>query len=131
VEAIKKDNTNSHFKSKYFDINGLLEEVLPKLNKHGLILVQRLAANDTGMLLITEVCDAESGESISSTMKLPEVGKPQEYGSAITYFRRYSLQALLGLMAEDDDGNVASGRSAPPPSSGGSKFGAGKFGGKA
>lgn len=130
VEAIKKDNTNGHFKSKYFDINGLLEEVLPKLNKHGLVLVQRITATELGMLLFTDVVDAESGEMITSSMKLPEVGKPQEYGSAITYFRRYSLQALLGLMAEDDDGNTASGRSTPAPSGGGSKFGSGKFGGK-
>jgi hypothetical protein len=81
------------------------------------------------MLLFTDVVDDESGEMITSSMKLPEVGKPQEYGSAITYFRRYSLQALLGLMAEDDDGNASSGRG-PTTTGSGSKFGAGKFGGK-
>jgi hypothetical protein len=38
---------------------------------------------------------------------------PQKMGGAITYYRRYSLLALLGLAPEDDDGNAAS-KPAPP-----------------
>ena len=41
-------------------------------------------------------------------MELPNLQDPQKLGSAITYFRRYTLQSLLGLQAEDDDGNKAS-----------------------
>jgi hypothetical protein len=33
---------------------------------------------------------------------------PQKLGSAVTYYRRYTLQSLLGLQAEDDDANSAS-----------------------
>jgi len=32
---------------------------------------------------------------------------PQKIGSAITFYRRYTLQSLLGLQSEDDDGNKA------------------------
>jgi len=38
---------------------------------------------------------------------LPEAPDAQKYGSAITYFRRYALQSLFLLEAEDDDGNNA------------------------
>jgi len=39
---------------------------------------------------------------------LPMSGTPQQLGSAITYYRRYTLQSLLSLQAEDDDANAAS-----------------------
>jgi hypothetical protein len=42
---------------------------------------------------------------------LPETVDAQKAGSAITYFRRYALQSLLALEAEDDDGNTASSKS--------------------
>ena len=47
------------------------------------------------------------GNSVSSSMQLPNIQDPQKLGSAITYYRRYTLQSLLGLQAEDDDGNTA------------------------
>lgn len=121
VESIKKDSTNPHFKSKYFDINTLLEEVIPKLTAAGLVLTQCLGTSEDGArtYLISKVIDSDSGESVTSQVKLPDVLKPHELGSAITYYRRYSLQSMLGLMAEDDDGNSASGRPSAPPSGGG------------
>ena len=56
----------------------------------------------------TEIHDLESGQSVSSCIKLPILTDPQKVGSAITYFRRYSLQSLLALQTDDDDGNKAS-----------------------
>ena len=44
-------------------------------------------------------------------MDLPDIQDPQKLGSCITYYRRYTLASLLGLQAEDDDGNAASGKS--------------------
>lgn len=101
---ISKDATNPFFKSKYFDVNGLLEHVEPLLAKHGLLLLQPIL---TGKV-VTEIIDPESGEKVSSEIELPNLQDPQKLGSAITYFRRYTLQSLLGLQAEDDDGNKAS-----------------------
>jgi hypothetical protein len=47
-------------------------------------------------------------DSVTSEMQLPSIQDPQKIGSAITYYRRYTLQSLLSLKAEDDDGNLAS-----------------------
>lgn len=109
IGAIKKDSANPFFHSKYFDVNAILREVKPILNKHGLVLVQGLSAIEGRSGLTTAIVDSESGEKVESTCYLPEMADPQKTGSAITYFRRYALQSLLALEAEDDDGNGASG----------------------
>ncbi len=107
IGAVKKDSDNPYFKSKYVDINGILAVVKPVLNKHGLVLTQALHCVESRLGLLTAIVDAESKEKIEEWCPLPEFQKPQEQGSAITYFRRYALQSLLALEAEDDDGNIA------------------------
>ena len=99
-----KNATNPHFKNKYVDINALIETVEPVLLNHGLILLQPIEDGKQ----YTRIVDAEDGSFIESFITLPLGLTPQAMGSSITYFRRYSLQSLLGLMAEDDDGNKAS-----------------------
>lgn len=106
IEPIKKDSNNPFFHSKYFDINSLIAVLKPLLTKHGLVLTQPLGGNAVSSV----ITDVKSGEKIASTMILPEIQDPQKLGSAITYFRRYTLQSLLALEAEDDDANVASGK---------------------
>jgi hypothetical protein len=108
IESIKKDSKNPFFKSNYFDINALLEEVKPVLNKHGLIVMQPIQNNDLGNVLETIIIDSFDGEKITSSVSLPDNPDPQKTGSIITYFRRYALQSMLGLQAEDDDGNKGS-----------------------
>lgn len=110
IGAIKKDSENPFFKSHYFDINSLLAQVKPILNKHGLVLTQALSAVEGRLGLNTAILDVDSEEKLENTCVLPEVTDAQKAGSAITYFRRYALQSLLALEAEDDDGNVASGK---------------------
>lgn len=104
IGKISKDSTNPFFKSKYFDINTLLEYVEPILQKHGLLLLQPIQSGLVG----TKIIDIEDNESVISEIELPQLNDPQKLGSAITYYRRYTLQSLLGLQAEDDDGNSAS-----------------------
>jgi hypothetical protein len=103
--AIQTDSVNPHFRSRYVSLHALLEAVLPVLNRHGLVLVQM----PTGDGLRTTIIHADSGEYIEATMQLSvEKPTPQAQASAITYARRYSLMAALGLVAdEDDDGNQA------------------------
>ena len=101
VGAISKDSKNPFFNSKYFDINQLIEHVQPVLNKHGLVLLQPLMSGD----VVSQLIDVESGEIISSEIELSEFNDPQKLGSCITYYRRYTLASLLGLQAEDNDGN--------------------------
>lgn len=101
--AITKDSKNPFFKSKYFDINKLLLEVEPILQDEGLLLLQPISDGKVKSIVI----DTESGEKESSEIDLGSFSDPQKMGSAITYYRRYTLQSLLGLQAEDDDGNKA------------------------
>ena len=112
IGAIKKDSNNPYFKSKYFDINTLLEHVKPVLNRHGVVITQPLS-NAGGRPAISTQLHFKTGVMDCGTITLPDIQDPQKMGSAITYYRRYAIQSLLGLEAEDDDGNIASGKSVP------------------
>lgn len=109
IGKVVKNAQNPHFKNSYADINALLEEVEPILLKHGLLLLQPIIEGK----VVTEITDVESGETKESSLTLPQGLNPQQLGSAVTYFRRYTLQSLLSLRATDDDGNDAS--KTPPP----------------
>jgi hypothetical protein len=111
IGAISKDSTNPFFKSKYFDINGLLKHVEPLLDKNGLLLLQPI----TEGLVCSQIIDIENGDKVESSLALPEINDPQKIGSCVSYYRRYTLQSLLGLQAEDDDANAASKASQAPP----------------
>ncbi|NBU34664.1 hypothetical protein EB118_20245 [bacterium] len=108
--TIKKDMNNPFFKKKYADINSILEQVEPILRAHGVLILQPIDENS----VCTQLIHVESGEMMTSCIALTNGVKAQDLGSEITYFRRYSLQSLLALQAEDDDGNLASGRATPP-----------------
>jgi len=110
IGAISKDSTNPFFKSKYFDINGLLKHVEPLLEENGLLLLQPILDG----LVCSQIIDIETGDKVESAMKMAELSDPQKMGSMITYYRRYTLQSLLGLQAEDDDANAASKASQTP-----------------
>lgn len=108
------DAANPHFKNKFLSLHGLTEALRPVLVKHGLVVLQFPTQVDGQPALRTKLVHAESGESEEDTMLLAAAKlDPQGQGSAITYARRYSLMAILGLVAdEDDDANAASTRSA-------------------
>ena len=108
VGAISKDSKNPFFKSFYFDINKLLEEVKPILTELKLVINQPLSNIEGKPAIRTILTDCEANKVLfDDTITLPENNDPQKMGSAITYFRRYALQSLLALQAEDDDGNLA------------------------
>ena len=102
LNPIRKTETNPFLKSKYFDINSLLIQVEPIIQKHGLILAQPIQQGKVTTYLI----DPETGDDLASEMELPNIQDPQKLGSAITYYRRYTLQSLLALQALDDDGEI-------------------------
>jgi len=104
IGAISKDSTNPFFKSKYFDINSLLKHVEPLLQKNGLLLLQPIVKGE----VFSEIVDIESGESVTSSIPLPQIEDPQKIGSCVSYYRRYTLQSLISLQSEDDDANSAS-----------------------
>jgi hypothetical protein len=93
---------------KYVDLNQILEKLTPLLREEGLVLTQPIADGSV-WTLINEI-DTKDGEinGLKSCIKLPDNLDPQKLGSAITYYRRYTLVSLLALTAEDDDGLKAS-----------------------
>ena len=102
IGKISKDSKNPFYKSKYFDINQLLEHVEPILQKNNLLVLQPIISNS----VVTQIYDIESGERVESGIELTNQTDPQKRGSEITYYRRYTLTSLLGLQAEDDDANA-------------------------
>ena len=104
IGKVVKNANNPHFKKSYADINALVESVEPLLIEQGLLLLQPIEDGVVSTLII----DIETGQSVVSSMRLPEIQDPQKIGSAVTYYRRYTLQSLLSLQAEDDDANSAS-----------------------
>jgi hypothetical protein len=104
IGAISKDETNPFFKSKYFDINGLLRHTEPLLQKNGLLLLQPIIKGE----VVSQIIDIDNGDSVTSSIALPNIEDPQRIGGCVSYYRRYTLQSLLSLQAEDDDANSAS-----------------------
>lgn len=106
VGKIGKDSNNPFFKSKYFDVNSLIEHLSPYLEKNRLLLLQPIK-NDA---VFSEIHDIDSEDFEFSSISLTDIKDPQKRGSEITYYRRYTLASLLGLQATDDDANLASGK---------------------
>ncbi len=126
--TVKQTAENPFFKSKYAELSAYVEMIRPILKEHG-FAVSQSTKTDEGGISVKTVLYHESGELIESEWLTLHLDKntAQGAGSAITYARRYSLTAFLGLVSEgeDDDGNAASegspGKKAPtkesaPPS---------------
>ena len=107
IGAISKDNKNPFFKSSYFDVNTLINNLKPLFLKYKLVLSQPIINGEVHSII---KCIESQERTEPSSLELPEINDPQKLGSCITYFRRYTLVSLLGLMADDDDGNLASNR---------------------
>jgi hypothetical protein len=100
-----KGATNPFFKSKYADLSSVMDVARGPLAEHGLCFVQTTEGSDVGFIVVETTLIHTSGEWVSGKIKMPLVkNDPQGFGSAMTYARRYALQAILGLAAEDDDG---------------------------
>ena len=128
VSPIVKSEDNPFYKSKYFDINKLIEVVKPVLTKHGLVVLQPLSHLVVGDQIVpaitTTIIDAATGEKITSTTPLMQGSDAQKHGASVTYFRRYSLASLLALESIDDDANSlvkGPAKGKPAAAKGGSK----------
>jgi hypothetical protein len=104
IGKVTKNANNPHFKKSYADLNAIIEAVEPILLENGLLLLQPIQGNS----VCTQIIDIDSGVMVESCMELPQGMNPQQQGSAITYYRRYTLQSTLSLQAVDDDGAAAS-----------------------
>lgn len=101
-------NAQSHH-SRYADLNAILDTVEPVLFSFGLIIMQPIRENK----VITQLIDIDSGDMVESSIELPAINNPQQMGSAISYFRRYTLSSLLSISTTDDDDAVSASKAAP------------------
>jgi hypothetical protein len=108
MSGAKKKAANPFFKSKYADLNSVVDAIRVPFCDNGLSYSQFPLFRD-GLVGVETILMHSSGEWISSELLLPMVKQdPQAAGSALTYARRYALQSIAGVPSEDDDGNHAS-----------------------
>lgn len=108
LEPVVKGKTNPHFGSRYADINDMLTALAEPLTNHGFALTQPLMTLESGKCrVLTRLVHAPTGDCFESYLDFELDNNPQHAGSAITYYRRYTLQSLLAMRAEDDDGQAA------------------------
>jgi len=124
--AITRDAEGEGY--RYVTLDALLEVVRPILNRHGIALSQwpsfeqvfgteshPTTIRPTLVTRLEHVSSDLGDDTLEYRMPLYVTGSDmQGFGSAITYARRYALQAALGIAAEtDDDGRAASGKDVP------------------
>ena len=105
------------FGYSYADLPAIFEKINPLLAKHGLGFTQLLNSKDGENYLVTVLFHVESGESIESTTLIPQVelkgmNSYQSFGAGCSYFRRYCLSSICGLVTDKD--TDASGEQVKP-----------------
>lgn len=118
IKTIAFDSTNPHFKNRYASYNAIVDVVKPSFLSCGLTVIQYVNAKE--MILFTRILHL-TGQWIEDDGIPLIVDKEnmQGLGSAITYAKRYGLQAMGFVVTdEDDDGSQASkpvpSQAAPP-----------------
>lgn len=113
MQAAIKDKVNPFFKSSYADLGSVWDAARPVLSKYGLCVMQTTEMTQDGsrIIMVTTLAHT-SGQWMKSFLPLnPAKNDSQGVGAALTYLRRYSLSAIVGVVCdEDDDGETAVGR---------------------
>lgn len=114
IGGLQKSGENPHFKNTYVELNAIIDAVDEVIEKHNFITYLQPASHRDGKNFLKTQLFHNSGEVIETELELITTkNDPQMMGSSITYMRRYGLMSILGLKAEDDDGNGGSGKVKP------------------
>ena len=114
MSGATKQSTNPFYKSNYSDLASVMQAISLPFSAHGLCFVQGAEANEQRVSVTTRIIHT-SGQWLEATTELPPTkADAQGWGSAITYAKRYGLQALCGVPSVDDDGQEAVKRVAKP-----------------
>lgn len=112
IKHAVKDSKNPFFKSVYADLVSVWDAMRDAFQANGLSISQ-MPDMDGDKPVLVSILMHTSGEFLESRIFLnPQKNDPQGIGSAISYYRRYALQAIAGVCADDDDGEAAHGRTA-------------------
>jgi hypothetical protein len=111
VTDVARNALNPHFNHPYATLEVVLAEVRPLLTKHGFALLHGLDHFDGRPAFLTRLTHRNT-ESWTFLMPLPEITDPQKLVAYVTYLRRATIKALLGMAEADDDGNSLA---EPPP----------------
>lgn len=125
IGAASKDAKNPFYSSTYADLGSVMAVCKEPLLAQGISVIQPITTRENGDIVLETILLHESGEFIASSMKItpprrmvvPKSDKerfepylapdPQAEGSAITYARRYALQAMVFIPSVDDDAEWA------------------------
>ncbi len=117
-----KGAKNPHFRSSYADLSSVVEAIRGPFTAEGLGWLQAPSVStESGLVTVTTRIIHSSGQWVEAAVSaVPGRGgkadlSPQAVGSAITYLRRYGLQAMAGVPSADDDGEGAQGRGRHAP----------------
>jgi len=109
-QNVEAKRINPHFKSSYFGLGDLLDQVKPAFAAYGLAFIQVANTSDERVSIQTKVVHISGHIFEFGELGIKGGGKLQDTGSALTYLRRYALATIAGVATEmmDDDGNAAS-----------------------
>jgi hypothetical protein len=108
-QNVEAKRINPHFKSSYFGLGDLLDQVKPAFAAYGLAFIQVANTSDERISIQTKVVHISGHIFEFGELGIKGGGKLQDTGSALTYLRRYALATIAGVATDmDDDGNAAS-----------------------
>lgn len=116
VEGLSKEANNPFFKSKYVDLNTIIEALRPLEAEQSISITLPLSNMQGRPALRLVIQDLETDDVVEDVITLHDIQDPQKMGSIITYYRRYMLMSFFNIKAEDDDANFASGKTTQPVS---------------
>lgn len=110
IRSADLNRENPYFKSRYADMQSIVQAARPALAKHGLSVVQNIFAHGDGQSILHTILLHSSGEFIESRIRIiPPKNEIQTIKSYTTYLKRMAYETLVGVVTgdEDDDGEVA------------------------
>jgi len=100
----KIEKSEKAYKYKYAPLDVVLAAVQPALQEEGLLLIHPIGVRTDGIPVVrTVLYHPETEQMMESGIPIMSIQGPQDVGSCITYFRRYTTLSLLGIIPEDED----------------------------
>lgn len=103
IKAAKRNATNPHFKSRFADLESVVEACGSALAESGIARIQAPSTGSDGSVVVTTRL-SHAGQFYEADLSTkPQQSGPQAVGSVITYLKRYGLAAMAGVPTGDDD----------------------------